>query len=133
MNDFIKSAGGLEYSYIFSPNLLKEQKLLFLLKIHKSRINRLNLFKNFMNLRTIKSKYQQYISKITNKVVGFFQLKNKKCTPLVSFINPFQANVPFLYTLKTSENQRFSGVFREFRKGTLAWNRLRELLRLNVK
>ena len=34
--------------------------------------------------------------------------------------NPFQASVPFLYSLKTSENQRFSDVFRGYRKGTLA-------------
>ena len=41
-----------------------------------------------------------------------------------NILNPFQANVPFLYHLKTSENQRFSDVFREYRKGTLAWNGL---------
>ena len=35
-------------------------------------------------------------------------------------INPFQANVPFLYPLKTSENLWFSDVFRGYRKGTLA-------------
>ena len=35
-----------------------------------------------------------------------------------SWFNPFQANAPFLYLLKTSENHRFSDVFRgctEFR------------------
>ena len=35
-------------------------------------------------------------------------------------INPFQANAPFLYPLKTSENHRFSGVFRGYRNGELA-------------
>ena len=35
-------------------------------------------------------------------------------------INPCSANVPFLYPLKTSENQRFSDVFKGYRKGTLA-------------
>ena len=35
-------------------------------------------------------------------------------------INPFQANVPFLYSLKTSENRRFSDVFKEYRQGALA-------------
>ena len=34
-------------------------------------------------------------------------------------INPFHANVPFLYPLKTSENQRFSDVFGGYRNGTL--------------
>ena len=37
-----------------------------------------------------------------------------------SFINPLQANVPFLYLLKKSRNQRFSNVFKGYRKGTLA-------------
>ena len=35
-------------------------------------------------------------------------------------INPFLANVPILYPLKTPENQRFSGVFRAYKMGTLA-------------
>ena len=35
-------------------------------------------------------------------------------------IKPFQANVSFLYPLKTSENQRFLVVFRGYRNGTLA-------------
>ena len=30
----------------------------------------------------------------------------------------------FLYLLKTSENQRFSNIFRGYRNGALAWNRL---------
>ena len=34
-------------------------------------------------------------------------------------INPFYANVPFLYSLKTSENQRFSDVFRGYGNGSL--------------
>ena len=33
--------------------------------------------------------------------------------------NPFQPTVPFLDPLKTSENQRFCGVFRGNKKGTL--------------
>ena len=39
-------------------------------------------------------------------------------------INPFQANAPFLYPLKTLENLQFSDVFRGNRKGTLTWNGL---------
>ena len=34
--------------------------------------------------------------------------------------NLFQANALFLYPLKTSENQRFSDVFRGYRNRTLA-------------
>ena len=37
-------------------------------------------------------------------------------------INPLEANVPFLYPLKTSENQRFSDVFRGYRN--VAYNGL---------
>ena len=32
---------------------------------------------------------------------------------------PFSANVPLLYPLKTSENQRFADVFKEYRSKTL--------------
>ena len=41
-------------------------------------------------------------------------------------INSFQANFSFLYLQKMSENRRFSDVFREHRKETLArsWNGL---------
>ena len=40
------------------------------------------------------------------------------------FISPFQANLPLLYPLKTSENLRFSDFFRGYRKETLTWNGL---------
>ena len=33
--------------------------------------------------------------------------------------NSFLANVPIFYSLKTPENQRFSGVFKEYEMGTL--------------
>ena len=36
-----------------------------------------------------------------------------------STLNPFQTNILFLYPQKTSENQRFSNVFRGYRKETL--------------
>ena len=39
-------------------------------------------------------------------------------------INPFQSSVTFLYPMKTSENQRFSNVFRGYRNVTLDWNEL---------
>ena len=41
---------------------------------------------------------------------------------LVLILNPFQANVLLLYTLKTSENLCFSDVFRGYRNGTLTWS-----------
>ena len=39
-------------------------------------------------------------------------------------INPFLANVPILYTLKTPENLWFSGVFRGYKTRALARNGL---------
>ena len=39
-------------------------------------------------------------------------------------VNPFPANVPILYPLTTTENQRFSVVFRGYEMGTLAANGL---------
>ena len=39
-----------------------------------------------------------------------------------SNINPFPANVPLLYPLKTSENRRFSDVSRGYRSATLVKN-----------
>ena len=36
--------------------------------------------------------------------------------------NTFSTNVPSLYPLKTSENRRFSDVFRGYRIGTLVEN-----------
>ena len=41
-----------------------------------------------------------------------------------SNINPFLANVPLLYPLKTSENLRLSDVSRGYRSGTLVKNGL---------
>ena len=39
-------------------------------------------------------------------------------------LNPFLANVPILYPLKTPENQRFSDIFTGYKMGTLARNEL---------
>ena len=43
------------------------------------------------------------------------------------WVNPFLANIPILYSLKTLEKQRFSGVFREYKMGTLAKKRVHML------
>ena len=62
----------------------------------------------------------------SNQLVGFCMMRRgilnifyycifcRKCN-----INPFHANVLFLYPLKMSENQRFSDVFRGYRNGKL--------------
>ena len=42
--------------------------------------------------------------------------------------NPFSTSVPLPYPLKTSENQRFSDVFRGYRSETLVENGLRTFL-----
>ena len=43
-------------------------------------------------------------------------------------LNPFPTNVPLLCPLKTSENRRFSDVFRGHRSGALVENRLKIVL-----
>ena len=43
-------------------------------------------------------------------------------------MNPFDGNVPFLYPLATSENQRVSDIFRECRNGTFTRNDLSKAL-----
>ena len=43
---------------------------------------------------------------------------------IMCLINPFLANVPILYPLKTPENLWLFGVFRGYKMGTLARNRL---------
>ena len=48
-------------------------------------------------------------------------------------IKPFSTNIPFLYPLKTAENQRFSDVFRGYRNGTLVWNWLITFLKHGKK
>ena len=42
----------------------------------------------------------------------------------MGLLNPFVPNTPFLYPLETSENLRFSDVFRGKRKSALGTNRL---------
>ena len=54
----------------------------------------------------------------------FVGLVLKGLKSLSCFVNSFQANVPILYPLKTPEN-RFSGVFKGCKMGTLARNGLK--------
>ena len=42
----------------------------------------------------------------------------------ISYINEFPTNVSLPYSHKTSENQRFSDIFREYRSGAFVENSL---------
>ena len=42
-------------------------------------------------------------------------------------VNPFLANIPILYPLKTPEKRSISGVFRRYKMGILAINGLTHL------
>ena len=53
-----------------------------------------------------------------------FLTDNRRNTTASCYINLFQADVPFLYLMKTSEYLWFSCIIREYRNGTSAWNRL---------
>ena len=47
------------------------------------------------------------------------EMRTKLGEPMMVF-NPFHANSPFLYPLKTSDNLWFSDIFREYRNRILA-------------
>ena len=67
------------------------------------------------------------INHLPEKAHFFFQIQKQKWQSTKSQstnLHPFQANVSFLYPLKTSENLWFSDVFRAYRKGALAQNGL---------
>ena len=49
---------------------------------------------------------------------------NQLWEPEQEWVNPFLANVPILYSLKTLEKEMYSGVFRRYKIGTLARNEL---------
>ena len=71
----------------------------------------------------------------SNYLVGFSKVKTSKIAGN-SFLNGWEmysenliyfmslATYLFLYPMKTSENQRFIDIFREYRKRTVAWNGL---------
>ena len=48
-------------------------------------------------------------------------------------IYPFHVTSLFLYPLRTSQNQRFSNIFREYRKRPVAWNGLRKTTGLQFR
>ena len=51
----------------------------------------------------------------------FWWESGEKWVKIQMMLNPFYANVPILYSLKTSEN---SGIFRVYKMGTLAQDEL---------
>ena len=70
-------------------------------------------------------KCPKYVSLLFCWVWADFYFSNfQSCTKNQFSINPFIATMIFLYPLKTSENQRFSDVFRGYRKRQVAWNEL---------
>ena len=50
----------------------------------------------------------------------------------MKWINPLHATGPILSPLKTSENQRFSDVFRGYRKRSVVWNGLSYFLVIDI-
>ena len=60
---------------------------------------------------------------IANRLTGFYILRGTLVIiglkSLIKYINTYSPNVTFLYPLKTSENIRFSDVFRGYRNVTL--------------
>ena len=64
------------------------------------------------------------------RVTRIKQFKNiwQCLSTYITFFNPFLANVPTLYPLKTPENLCFLGVFRGYKMGTLGRNGLMERL-----
>ena len=53
---------------------------------------------------------------------GYLKRPALQSSYLKEELDPFLGIVPLLYPLKTSENQRFSDVFRGYINGILAWN-----------
>ena len=56
-----------------------------------------------------------------------FRYQRQNLPTISNLLNPLSTSVPFLYPLNTSENLRFSGVFRGFRSGALVENGLRPI------
>ena len=54
------------------------------------------------------------LSLYPKKAVTFSNIPTKVLKDSLSTFNPLLTNVPLLYLLKTSENRRFSDVFRDF-------------------
>ena len=55
---------------------------------------------------------------------NIFENKSSQCSTFI-FLKPLLPNAPFLYPMKTSENLRFSNVFRGYKKGISGSNGLK--------
>ena len=71
------------------------------------------IFTNVVFLYFAQNYSQRLRREWNNNLWSFFEIIN---------LNPFSTNVPLLYSLKTSENLRFSDVFRGYRSGKLVEN-----------
>ena len=89
-------------------------------------------FSRFLNCANGTKLCKASLKVITLGVLPIFiqAITTKQSQALV--INPFQATGLFWYPLKTSENQRFSDVFRGFRKRPVAWNGLIKRIVINL-
>ena len=125
----------------------------FYLKIkNKYKIHRIYEEDSFMTGETLELFVEKNLSRFCYRLyLNLCHLKHFKgrFLSLVNNINQFVPNAPFLYLLKTSQNRKgnrtfsggrailthftsmfhlytswFSDVFRRYRSGTLAWNRL---------
>ena len=61
----------------------------------------------------------EFVNCFSHVLLSTFIASQKIDQSHVMAINPFYSSVTFLYPLKTSENQRFSDVFRGYRNVTL--------------
>ena len=65
--------------------------------------------------------FDNMIIKLDSSMVNILvQPLTRTCTSKDFLFNPLQPSVAFLYPLKTSENQRFSDIFRGYRKRPVA-------------
>ena len=88
------------------PKLIEERNMVlrFVISVPVEKLNR----------RCLKrSRHAVECSSISSSLMRF---------SICDLVDPFHAIGVFLYPLKTSENQRFSDLFRRYRKTPVAWN-----------
>ena len=83
--------------------------------------------KNDLNFKenNLKLQYCVILKLELETFLNYFKNRNLRNQKVRKFkksgqTNPFLANVPILYPLKTPEKQRFSNVFKRYKLGTLA-------------
>ena len=108
---------------LFLANMLRLsfKRSTLISRVHKYHMLSLVLIKKLFEWSSWMS-INRYIHKYTasfNKKVYFGNVIKHKWN-----LNSFSTNIPFLHPLKTSENLRFSDVFRGYRSGTLVESRL---------